>query len=92
MLKKTFQAQDVDAIKRATSHSNHPDHEGQAIATPEMGTNKRQKGSARSAAGEGIPAGFHPAPKAKLHGVQAKAKAFTTRSENGNAEKTGGGN
>lgn len=92
MLKrKSFEAEDVNAVKRATSHSNHPDHEGQAVATPEMGTNKRQKGSARSAAGEGIPAHSN-AGRPKLSGVQKKAQGYTARSENGNAEKTGGGN
>jgi len=71
---------------------NAHDRLEQHKAKPEMGSNNRQKGSQRSAAGSGIPAGFHPAPKAKLSGVQKKAQGYNTRSESGNAEKTGGGN
>jgi hypothetical protein len=89
--KKTFEAEDVHVVERATAHSNHPDYHGEAQAMPEMGTNKRQKGSARSSAGEGISARSN-AGRPKLSGVQKKAAGYTARSENGNAEKTGGGN
>ncbi len=69
---------------------NANDRLNQHEAKPQTGTNKRQKGSQRSLAGEGIPVGFHPAPKAKLTGVQKKAHGFNTRSESGNANKKGG--
>jgi|HubBroStandDraft_6_1064221.scaffolds.fasta_scaffold442331_2 hypothetical protein len=88
--KKTFEAEDVHAVERATAHSNHPDHHGEAVGTPEMGTNKRAKGSARSAAGEGISARERGAEKKLPKSVQKKAHDFTKRSENGQADPEGG--
>jgi hypothetical protein len=70
---------------------NANDRLNQHEAKPEMGTNKRAKGSQRSAAGEGIPAHSN-AGRPKLSGVQKKAAGDTARSENDDAEKTGGGN
>jgi hypothetical protein len=65
---------------------NANDRLNQHEAKPEMGTLKRPKGSARSAAGEGIPARERGAEKKLPKGVQKKAHDFTKRSENGHPE------
>ena len=67
---------------------NANDRLNQHEAKPEMGTSKRQKGSARSAAGEGIPP--REKSKVKLGAELKRAHANHNRRENGNADPKGG--
>jgi hypothetical protein len=57
-------------------------------ANPESGTNKLLKGSARSAAGEGLPA--HESRKVKLGAELKRAHAENSRRENNQADPEGG--
>jgi len=90
--RKTFQTEDVHAVERATSHSNHPDYHGEAEAKPEMGFHgvpdaKIAAGASQiSRTGEPMP---HEAPK-KRNTPHSRAVADRARIENGLADPEGG--
>lgn len=81
--------EDLKALARAEKHSNQLDRDGSQEAKPEMGSGvpKHKAGASQVNRGEDF-----DRPKGKLTGVQRKAHKYTERSENGNAETTGGGN
>ena len=85
--------EDSKAIARAEQHSNQLDRDGSQEGMPEMGSetpSHKMSTSQADGAGNGIPA--KDKKKSLRAGVQKKAHGYNVRSQNGNAEKTGGGN
>lgn len=91
MAKSTIE--DSKAIARAEQGTNQLDRDGSQEGQPEMGSGTpahKANASQAGGAGTGIPA--KGKKKSLRAGVQKKAHDYNTRSQNGNAETTGGGN
>jgi hypothetical protein len=90
--RKTFQTEDVHAVERAISHSNHPDHEEQAISTPEMGSHgvPQKKINAGASQVSMVDRGKKTGAKMPKGSAHHRALADNIRREEGGADPTGG--
>ena len=90
--KKTFEVEDVTAVDRAVKHSNHPDYHGETESLPDAGSKgvPASKSDAAQISRPGENPGLGDTHPVKLNPSQRRARAFTQRSEMGEANKTGG--